>query len=138
MGVKSKYKPRYSKALQEGLRKDGLIIEECCLLWGITTPTWYNWIATIPKFAEAAAIAEMDYRAYFAKKFREKMNGTNKTPGNAGMLIFAAKNVMGWADKVETHTTHDDEVKIIKIEMLPSNHEIKQIENIIDVVSEDV
>lgn len=126
----SKYRPLFAKQLKNGLRKNGWSIEECCMHWNVSRGSYYYWVKNNPKFAEAADIGETHAAAYVAKEYREVMSGEKR--GNAGLLVFAAKNVMGWAEKTETHVTHDEQVKTLNINILPRHNERKQIE-IIDV-----
>lgn len=131
----SKYKPRYTKQLNEGMRAGGMSIEECCVEWGISMPTWYEWIKAYPKFEQAVAVADTQYRAWLQREYRAGMTGEKKM--NAGMMIFATKQALGWADKVETHTVHEEQIHTIQIEVLPTRQEIKQLNNVIDVEVED-
>lgn len=114
MPAESKYKKKYAKELINGLRKDGLIIEEICQKWGITAPTYRNWKKEYPEFAEATEIGERDYRCWWAARYRNTAIGVEH--GNAVMLNLAAKNYLGMVDKQEIHNTHEEQITTIKIE----------------------
>ncbi len=124
----SKYMPRYAKWLRDGLRIDGMSVHEVALHFGITTKTYYHWRETIPLFDEAAAIGDRDSAIWWHKLNRSVASGEVK--GNAGIINFAMKNIDGinWTDKKEIHTSSDEEVRVIKIEMLPSQPPMKFIE----------
>lgn len=127
----SKYKPKYAKQLKNGMRANGKSIEECCVEWGVSRNLWYKWEKAHPKFREAVEMAETQYNAWFMTKYRQGMTGDVKM--NAGMMVFAAKNVLGWAEKAETHVIHEEQVHRVQIERLPSYEERKALQtNIID------
>lgn len=120
MPTPTKYKTKFAKQLLNGLRKDGKSIVECCVLWGISESTYNNWKKDIPAFAHAAEIGQMDCASWWHQKHRAVSSG--EQAGNASCLNFGMKNVEGvkWADKSEVHTTHDEQIRTIRIEMLPS------------------
>lgn len=136
MAQKSKYKTKFAKQLRDGIRKEGLSVVELCLLWGITSATYYTWLKTIPKFAEAAEIGDMHQAAWWHQRYRA--GATGQEPCNAAMMNFAMKNVdkVKWVDKSEVHTTHDEQVTTIRIEYLPQNNtrviEHERVENLLD------
>lgn len=125
----SKYKKKFAKQLLAGLRKDGESIVECCRLWGVSPLTYNAWIIAHKDFAHAAEIGQMDCAAWWHKKHRAVSSG--EQAGNASCLNFGMKNVdsVKWADKSETHVTHDEQVRTIRIEMLPARHENRIIEH---------
>ena len=127
----NKYRPLFAKQLKQGLRKKGWTIDECCEHWNVARGSYYYWVKNNPKFAEAAELGEVHYAAYWSRKYRAVAMGEEK--GNAGLLVFGAKNVMGWAEKTETHITHDEQVKTLNINILPRHDEVKQITEVIDV-----
>ena len=125
--MRKKYRPLFAKQLQDGLRRDGKSIEECCIAWGVATSCYYDWKKKYPKFEDAAEIGERDASAFWARKYRAVATGDEK--GNAGLLVFAAKNVMGWADKAEVTNNNNEELRTITINMLPKRPEPKVIEH---------
>ena len=118
MVAKSKYKSKFAKQLQNGLRKDGLVIEEVCQEWGITPSTYQVWKKEIPEFAEAAETGERDYRCWWARRYRNVATGIE--PGNATMMIMSAKNYLGMVDKQEVQHMHNEQITTIRIERIES------------------
>ncbi len=118
MVAKSKYRKKYTKQLLNGLRKDGLSIEECCQEWGICVSTYKDWTKTHPEFAEAAKIGERDKTAWWLRMHRDVSTGVRT--GNAACINFALKNEAGWVDKQEIHTSHDEQITTIRIERIES------------------
>lgn len=116
-----KYKPKYAKELLNGLRRDGLSIEECCVKWGISRGLWYVWCKRYQKFAEAAEFAETEYRAWFQGAYRAGMTGQVRM--NAGMMKFAAANILEWREKAETQVVQQDQISTLNINILPSYQE---------------
>lgn len=130
----SKYKNKYALQLKRGLRKDGKSIEECCSLWGITTKTYYNWIKTIPKFAEAAEIGEQDKTSWW--RIQQRLAATGEIKGNAGVINLALKNEAGYVDKQEIEHKHEEQITTIRIERIESTQpriiEHVRTENLLD------
>lgn len=129
MPFESKYKKKYSKMLLEGLRSDGKSVVECCRLFKVAPKTYYNWIKDIPEFAEAAAMGDLDCAEWWHKVQRTVASGVSA--GNAAVINFAMKNVDGikWVDKTEIHNTHEEQIRTIKIEMLPQRDIARVIEH---------
>lgn len=129
MSQKSKYKKKYSTMLLEGLRSDGKSVIECCLAFGISAKTYYNWIKEHEEFAHAADIGDMQCAEWWHKNQRSVASGDSA--GNAAVINFAMKNVdkIKWLDKSEVHTTHDEQIRTIRIEMLPPRSEGRVIEH---------
>lgn len=125
-----KYKPKFATMLKNGMRKDGMIIDECCVIWGVSRQSYSNWIKEHPKFKEAAEIAETHYNAWFARQFRLGMTGAIKM--NAGMMTLAAKNILGYVEKVEVNNHYDEKVSVIKIEQLPTRAEMQALPEVIE------
>lgn len=126
-----KYKKKYAKQLREGLRDNiHMSIEACCKIWGVAKRTYYNWLEVYPEFAEAHEIGERDYNIQLESLIVKNMTGEMK--GSAPLLCMAAKNKLGWKDKVEVESTGDTAVKRIEIEVV-DNRKIQQIEQIKDV-----
>lgn len=128
--MSGKYKTKFATELKKGLRKDGKSEVECCLKWGVTRQSFWNWKKKYPKFAEAAEIGEMDAAAWWHKLNRDVSAGTKK--GNAGLIAFALKNIegIGWADKVEVNNHHDEQINVIRIEVLPTREQMQQLNTI--------
>ncbi len=128
----TKYKSKFAKQLREGLRLDGRTIAECCVEWGITRSVWYQWIDKIPEFAEAVEMSELHSEAYLAKIYRNVMEG--KESGNAGMLINAAKYVLGWDGKPEVAKEEVQDIRVLNIQIMDSRPQLQLIENnVIDI-----
>lgn len=111
--IDSKYRPKFARELREGLRADGMSKSEVCVHFGISLNNYNQWEKSIPAFAEACAIGERDYQAWWAKTYRQAACG--EIDGNAGLLKYAATNVLGWAEKSESKVSIDEEVRIIEI-----------------------
>ncbi len=111
--IDCKYRPKYARELREGLREDGKSVPEVCKLWGISYDNYNKWKQTIPSFAKAVDIGEIDYQAWWAKTYRQAACG--EIEGNAGLLKYAATNVLGWAEKSEINSHHEEEIRIIEI-----------------------
>lgn len=122
MAGESKYRPKYAKALEQGMCKDGTSIEKCCREWKITRVTYNAWIEKYPRFAKAAELAKLDRAIWWQDLNMKVASGDAK--GNAGLIQFALKNIEGinWADKVEVNNHFDEEVKTINIKMLAPNN----------------
>ncbi len=120
MAAKSKYKKKFTKQLKEGIRSQGLSIVELCLMWGITSATYYTWLKEHPEFAEAAEIGDMQQAAWWHRKYRA--GATGEEPCNAAMMNFAMKNVdkVKWVDKSEVAHTHTEQITTIRIERIAS------------------
>lgn len=125
----SKYKKKFAKQLLSGLRANGESIVEVCRMWGISPLTYTAWIAAHKDFAHAAEIGQMDCASWWHQKHRAVSSGAQ--PGNASCLNFGMKNVdnVKWVDKSETHITHDEQIRTIRIEMLPPRNETRIIEH---------
>lgn len=130
--AEKKYKPRFAKELLDGMRKDGMSIEECCVHWGISRALWYVWVKKYDKFAQAAEFAETQYRAWFQGAYRAGMTGQVRM--NAGMMKFAAANILEWRDKAETSVVHQDQVHTLNINVLPTYQERMALESYNDVI----
>lgn len=131
MARPTKYKKKYAKQLREGLRDNiYMSVEACCKVWGIAKKTYYNWLDTIPEFAEAAEIGERDYNVQLEAVIVKNMTGEMK--GSTGLLCMAAKNRLGWKDKIDVETKGETAVKRIEIEVV-DNRSIQKIEQIKDV-----
>lgn len=118
--------PRYSKYLLAGLREGGMYIAEVCKEWGITVPTYNRWVESYPKFKEAHEAGERDFNCFWADAFRK--TATGEMPGNGPMLQLAAKNYLGMVDKQEVHSTSDEKITTINIQVLPSAQQPKCID----------
>ena len=130
MPFTTKYKKKYTKELLNGLRSEGMTDLEVCLRWKICIRTYNSWINEIPAFAEAAEFGDMQAAAWWLENFR-KGAVKGQLAMNAAMMQFGMKNTKGvkWVDKTEVHTTHDEQVRTIKIEMLPPRNETRVIEH---------
>lgn len=115
--------------LRDGLRQDGKSIVECCLDFGITDATYYAWIKEHPDFAEAAELGQMQCAAWHHRNHRAISSG--EKAGNAATANFGMKNVdkVRWVDKTEVAHTHDEQISIIRIEMLPPRNDTRIIEH---------
>ena len=121
MATPTKYRKKFVKQLIEGLRQDGKSIEEVCCLWNISVVTYNAWKDKYPEFKEATEIGERDKNAWWHKTHRDVSSGVRA--GNAACLNFGMKNQANWVDKQEVHTTHDERINTIRIEMLPPRTE---------------
>ncbi len=132
-----KYKKRFTKALRNGVRKDGASIEDLCIEWDVTRKTYNAWIVKYPEFAEAHEYGIRDCSAWWQKQARLVAIGVQK--GNAGVLNFALKQLetAGWQDTVQVNSHIDKEVHTININVLQprqlaleeTNQEIRVIEH---------
>lgn len=127
MPAHSKYKKAFAKQLLKGLRRDGLSIEEVCQQWDIDPKTYSAWRLAHPEFEEAHRIGDRDMKAWLHKTHRAVSSG--QQAGNASCLNFAMKNQAGWVDKTEVHTTHEEQVHVLRIERLPSYTTTRVIEH---------
>lgn len=114
--MKSKFKKKFIKELSNGLRADGMIIEEVCQRWKISTMTYNNWKKEIEGFQEAHDIGDRDYKCWWAKKYRNIATGLEH--GNAAMMNLVAKNYLGMVDKQEIEHKHDEQITTIRIERI--------------------
>ncbi len=117
----SKYRDKFTAELKSGIRyAEGLSVMELCRRWRISSDTFYDWIDTIPQFAAAYKLSKADYASWWHENFKGIATGEIK--GNAGCAIFAMTNIEGinWSNKVDVHSTSDEEVKKITIELLPT------------------
>lgn len=115
----SKYSPKYAKYLRNGLRAEGKTIAEVCRDWKITKVTYNKWVESFPVFKHAHEMGELDYESFWAERYRNTATGVEE--GNAQMLNLVAKNYLGMVDKQEIHTTKEERITMLKIEVLPSN-----------------
>ena len=123
--MKSLYKKKYAKQLLNGLRADGKSIAEVCAIWGISHDAYSDWRKKYPEFEEAHKQGDRDKQAWWFALQRKVASG--EAHGNASVINFALKNEAGYVDKQEVHTTHDEQIRTIKIEMLPARGEIGRI-----------
>lgn len=129
-----KYKKKYATMLKEGLRDNiHMSIEACCKVWGIAKRTYYNWVDTIPEFAEAHEIGQRDYNVQLEHVIVQNMTGEMR--GNGSLLCMAAKNQLGWKDKVDIETKGDTAVRRIEIEVVDSRR-LTQIKDV-NVIEHD-
>jgi len=131
----SKFRPKYSKQLRNGLRADGKSIREICSIWGITKRTYENWRKAHPSFEEAHEIGENDKASWWHKTQRSAATG--EIQGNATLISQALKNECDYVDKVEVHNTHDEKITTIRIEMLPSRDLNRIIDGTFNKVNEE-
>lgn len=108
-----KYRPKFARELRNGLRAEGMSEAEVCKHFGISKNNYNQWKNSIASFAEAVEIGEIDYQSWWAKTYRQAACG--EIEGNAGLLKYAATNVLGWADKSEVKSHHEEEIRIIEI-----------------------
>lgn len=120
-----KYNKTYVRKLKDGLRCDGKSVVEVCQEWGISRTTYYYWVENHPEFKTAHEYGERDCAAWWQVLARKAAAGEIKA--NAGIICFAMKNVEGvnWADKIETKSTVDEQIRQINISILPPPQEIK-------------
>ena len=116
-----KYKSWHSKQLLNGLRRDGLSVEEVCQMWDIVPSTYYLWTNTIPEFAEAHEAGRRDELVWWQNLGRKGISGEFKM--NAAAYNFTMTNLHGWNTKVVTETRADDEIRTININVLPSREQ---------------
>lgn len=109
----SKYRPKFSKDLRDGLRRDGKSVAEVCQIWGISRANYDQWSKSIPIFTEAVEIGNIDCEAFWTKTYRAVACGEQE--GNAGLLKQAAMNEFGYTDKSEVKSHHEEEIRIIEI-----------------------
>lgn len=138
----SKYNEKFTKQLRSGIRfkEGGLSVAELCQKWRISRDTFYDWIDTIPEFAEAYKLSKEDCAAWWHKQYRGIVTGDIK--GHGGAAIFAMTNIEGinWASKVDVNTTSEQTIGAININILEAPKralEHKQDDNIIDAVVEE-
>jgi hypothetical protein len=120
----SLYKRKYAKDLLNGIRKDGKSIEEVCAVWGVSDDAYHNWRKIHPEFEEAHKVGDSHKRAWWYQIQRKVASG--EQTGNAAVINFALKNEAGYVDKQEVHTTHEEQIRTIKIEMLPSREDLSR------------
>lgn len=136
----SKYNEKFTKQLKSGIRykEGGLSVVELCSRWRISKDTFYDWIATIPEFAEAYKLSQSDVARWWHEQYRGIVTGEIK--GHGGAAIFAMTNIegIGWASKVDVNTTAEQTIGAININILeaPKRSIEQQVSNIIDAVIE--
>lgn len=118
MPAKSKYKKKFTAQLSSGMRSDGFTIEEVCQAWDISPTCYHNWKKEYPEFLEAHEKGERDYKAWWAKRYRNIATGVE--PGNAAMMNLVAKNYLGMVDKQEIDHNHSEQITTIRIERIES------------------
>lgn len=116
-----KCKPKYIKQLLNGLRRDGLSIEEVCQLWGVLPRTYYRWVELYPEFTEAHEAGARDNMIWWQQLGRRGIAGEFRL--NAAAYNFTMSNLHGWNNKVVTETTAQDEIRTININVLPSREQ---------------
>jgi hypothetical protein len=109
----SKYRPKYARELREGLREGGMSEAEVCKHFGISRDNYNQWRKSIKAWDDACKQGDLDYQSWWAKTYRDVASGEKE--GNAGLLKYAATNVLGWAEKSETKSHHEEEIRIIEI-----------------------
>lgn len=138
----SKYKKKYARELEAGLRRFPDIteggkeyswsIERVCWKWGITVQTYYNWKNEYISFADACEIGDRDYKIYWMEKMEEGV--TLGKSANGALLKLLAANILDMSDKKVVETKNDDKIHRIEIEVLPSRqHQIEKPNNVIDI-----
>ena len=147
----TKYRREFAHQLMSGIRyKQGLSVVELCHKWRISRSTFNDWIESIPEFAKAYELSKSDYATYWHENFKGILTGEIK--GNASCAIFAMTNIeqISWASKVDVHTTTEEEVKKITIELLPGRqlaieHQSDDIEdaqivndNVVSLIPKDI
>lgn len=138
----SKYNEKFTKQLRSGIRfkEGGLSVVELCQKWRISRDTFYDWVDTIPEFAEAYRLSKADCAAWWHKQYRGIVTGEIK--GHGGAAIFAMTNIegIGWASKVDVNTTEKQTIGAININILesPKRSLEQQSGNIIEAEVEDI
>lgn len=117
----TEYSEKYAQDLINGMRIQGKTDIECCLDWGILYTEYKEWVKTIPEFAQAHEIGEMQYATYWhnlAKLLASK--------GNASVLVAGMRNIglKNWVDKREVQEEQDQPITAIEISVLPSYEEL--------------
>ncbi len=138
----SKYNEKFTKQLRSGIRykEGGLSVVELCSRWRISRDTFYDWLDTIPEFAEAYKLSQADAAAWWHKQYRGIVTGEIK--GHGGAAIFAMTNIegIGWASKVDVNTSSEQTIGAININILEAPKRLleQQAEGeIIDAVIEE-
>jgi hypothetical protein len=92
--------------------KQGLSIDACCGILGVTRKTFYSWIETHSELAEA-----VEHGKIMCQVFWEKlgiMGASGKIPGfNAASYIFNMKNRFKWTDRQETTHEAGASIKVV-------------------------
>lgn len=129
--ARTKYKTKYAKQLRSS-KSDAKTVVEWCSLWDICRTTFYQWVETIPEFAEAYEMSDIHMKARFAKNYMAVMEG--EQTGNAGMYVNAAKYVLGWDGKPEPAKEEAQEVRVLNIQIIDSRPQLQLVsDNVIDI-----
>lgn len=114
------YNSKYAEQLLNGMRLEGKTDIECCLEWRILYTEYKEWVASVPEFAIAHEVGEMQYTAYWhnlAKNLASK--------GNAAVLVAGMRNlnIKNWVDKREVLEEQEQPITAIEISILPPYEE---------------
>jgi hypothetical protein len=107
MGRPSRYKKEYCQKLIEHMSQ-GLSFETFAAVVDVDRDTIYEWVKVYKDFSDAKKKAmpkrnlfvEKIYNASARGQIIRDADGTPLKP-NPAMMIFLAKNTLGWSDKVE-------------------------------------
>ncbi len=130
----SKYRPKFARELRNGLRENGMSEAEVCKHFGISKDNYRQWKKSIPAFAKAVEIGDIDFEAFWDREFREVATGQKE--GNAGCMKVAVAHFNNYiTDKTQSNVNIDEEIRIIEITQIEApkiniieHQEIQQIE----------
>jgi len=123
----TKYRPKFAKELRNGIRREGLTIEDCCEKWGTTRQTYYNWLDAHKEFAIAHEFGERDFHNYWTDIARQAATGQKKV--NAGVLNLVLANFLGFSTKVESKSINEEQIHTINIKVIEGRKQPLLIEH---------
>ena len=110
------------------------VIAKLYELFGISMPTFYNWMDKQPEFFKAVKLGEQLSEAWWVNKIKKNITmGTDKK-FNAAPVIFLMKNAFNYSDKREVQQTETKEVNI-KIDL--SNSSVKELKEVQKMTAEE-
>ena len=90
------------------MMSEGKIVSECCAALDISHKTFYTWLTNFDEFREAYDLGRPKLEAFWMQKYRESLQTTKDRTVHQALLIFATKNIIGWADKMEQRIKREE------------------------------
>lgn len=107
MGAPAKYKKKYCEELIAHMSR-GLSFETFAAVIDCVPRTLYNWEKKFPEFLQAKEKGFVKRAMMIEEHFARVTQGEGE--GNPALMIFRAKNLLGWRDKQEIEHQGDMQV----------------------------
>ena len=108
-GRPTKYKKKFCQELVDHMEK-GMSYETFGAVIDVSVQTLYDWEKVHPEFLEAKRKGFLVRQSHIEEHFAQVSEG--KGEGVPSLMIFRAKNLLGWTDKQEVQQSGDININI--------------------------